>query len=408
MQALIAEYLEKKPIIVFSWKDELSEAEGWLVINSLTGGASGGGTRMRKGLTYEEVLALAKVMEIKFKVSGPPIGGAKSGINFDPKDPRKEEVLKRWFKAVRPILTQYYGTGGDMNIDESKEVIPICKEFGIVHPQEGVLTGHFGYKKAEKTKVLKQLQKGCLLPVITQKYSPDNGKGMFSISDLATGWGVSESIRIFNALFRKESLEGKRVIIQGWGNVASATAFYLAKQGAKIIAIQDKEGGLISEEGFSFHEIRELFLTKKGNHLQHVNMIRPEEVEQRIWSLATDIFVPAAASRLVELSQIMELKQKGLNLISCGANVPFNENIYIFGPIAKAVDSDISLIPDFIANCGMARVFAYLMEMDREISEEAIFEDISHTIEHSLRLIVSQSESLSNITLNALQNYIKK
>ena len=48
--------------------------QGWVVINSLRGGAAGGGTRMRKGLTKDEVVSLAKVMEIKFSVCGPPIG----------------------------------------------------------------------------------------------------------------------------------------------------------------------------------------------------------------------------------------------------------------------------------------------------------------------------------------------
>ena len=83
------------PEIVFTWQDRETEAEGWVVINSLRNGAAGGGTRMRKGCTQKEVLSLAKTMEIKFRVCGPPIGGAKSGINFDPEDPRKGGVLKR-------------------------------------------------------------------------------------------------------------------------------------------------------------------------------------------------------------------------------------------------------------------------------------------------------------------------
>ena len=58
---------------------------------------------MRIGLDQHEVISLAKTMEVKFTVSGPPIGGAKSGINFDPKDPRKKDVLKRWYKAVTPF-----------------------------------------------------------------------------------------------------------------------------------------------------------------------------------------------------------------------------------------------------------------------------------------------------------------
>ena len=89
---------------MFEWKDKLTEAKGWVVINSLRGGAAAGGTRMRKGLTKDEVVSLAKVMEIKFSVSGPSIGGAKSGIDFDPQDPRRTEVLKRWYAAVFPLL----------------------------------------------------------------------------------------------------------------------------------------------------------------------------------------------------------------------------------------------------------------------------------------------------------------
>ena len=88
-------YENKKPEIIFEWSDSLSEAKGWIVINSLKGGAAGGGTRMRKGLNKYEVISLAKTMEIKFTVAGPAIGGAKSGINFDPKDPRKKDVLNQ-------------------------------------------------------------------------------------------------------------------------------------------------------------------------------------------------------------------------------------------------------------------------------------------------------------------------
>ena len=112
MKDLLKAFEEKRPEIVFEWKDPETDAEGWVVINSLRGGAAGGGTRMRLGLDKNEVESLAKTMEVKFTVSGPAIGGAKSGINFDPADPRKKEVLDRWFKAVTPLLKNYYGTGG--------------------------------------------------------------------------------------------------------------------------------------------------------------------------------------------------------------------------------------------------------------------------------------------------------
>ena len=107
MKDLLRKFEDKRPEIVFEWKDAETDAEGWVVINSLRGGAAGGGTRMRMGLDKREVESLAKTMEIKFTVSGPPIGGAKSGINFDPNDPRKTEVLHRWYNAVMPLLKYY-------------------------------------------------------------------------------------------------------------------------------------------------------------------------------------------------------------------------------------------------------------------------------------------------------------
>ena len=94
MKELLKEFESKDPEVIFHWKDTETDAEGWIVINSLRGGASAGGTRMRIGVTKEEVLALAKTMEVKITVSGPPIGVGKSRINFYPKDPTKKDVLK--------------------------------------------------------------------------------------------------------------------------------------------------------------------------------------------------------------------------------------------------------------------------------------------------------------------------
>ena len=98
MLDLLIKFENKRPEIVFEWKDSKTEAKGWLVINSLRGGAASGGTRMRKELNKREVESLAKTIEVKFTVPGPAIGGAKSGINFDPQDPRKRGV----FGAVVP------------------------------------------------------------------------------------------------------------------------------------------------------------------------------------------------------------------------------------------------------------------------------------------------------------------
>jgi glutamate dehydrogenase/leucine dehydrogenase len=174
MQELLQKFENKRPEIVFEWKDSETEAEGWVVINSLRGGAAGGGTRMRQGLDKREVESLAKTMEVKFTVAGPAIGGAKSGINFDPKDPRKKGVLERWYKAVTPLLKHYYGTGGDLNVDEIHEVIPITEDCGVWHPQEGVFNGHFQPRDAQKIRRIGQLRQGVLKVLESGAYSPSS------------------------------------------------------------------------------------------------------------------------------------------------------------------------------------------------------------------------------------------
>lgn len=72
-------FLRQPPELRLEWRDRPTGARGWLVINSLRGGAAGGGTRMRPGVDAREVVYLAKAMELKFSVSGPAIGGAKAG-----------------------------------------------------------------------------------------------------------------------------------------------------------------------------------------------------------------------------------------------------------------------------------------------------------------------------------------
>ncbi|MFT6503245.1 MAG: glutamate dehydrogenase/leucine dehydrogenase [Crocinitomicaceae bacterium] len=383
MKDLLEKFENKRPEIVFEWKDSETEAEGWVVINSLRGGAAGGGTRMRIGLDKREVESLAKTMEVKFTVAGPAIGGAKSGINFDPSDPRKEGVLRRWYAAVTPLLKHYYGTGGDLNVDEIHEVIPITEDCGVWHPQEGVFNGHFQPRDAQKINRIGQLRQGVLKAIEDPSYSPSVDR-KYVVADMITGYGVAESIKHFYDLYGGE-VAGKRVIVQGWGNVGSAGAYYLAQQGAKIVGIIDRVGGLINEDGFSLEEIRDLFLTKDGNSLSHPNLIPYDEMNSKIWDLKAEVFIPCAGSRMITEDQLDRMIAAGIEVISSGANVPFADPEIFFGQIADKADNNLTVIPDFISNCGMARVFAYLMSNDlKELTDEGIFSDTSNIIREAI------------------------
>ncbi|PQJ81074.1 Glu/Leu/Phe/Val dehydrogenase dimerization domain-containing protein [Polaribacter glomeratus] len=406
MKELLKIYENKQPEIIFNWKDPETEAEGWTVINSLRGGAAGGGTRMRAGLDINEVLSLAKTMEVKFTVSGPAIGGAKSGINFNPHDPRKKGVLERWYKAVAPLLKNYYGTGGDLNVDEIHEVIPITEESGVWHPQEGVFNGHFKPTEADKINRIGQLRHGVIKVLEDTKLSPAIHR-KYTVADMITGYGVAEAARHYYDIYGG-TVVGKKAIVQGFGNVGSAAAYYLALMGAKVVGIIDRDGGVINENGFSFEEIKELFLNKNGNTLVAENMIPFKEINERIWNLPCEIFAPCAASRLIKQEQINQMIDAGLEVISCGANVPFADKEIFFGSIMEDTDRKVSLIPDFISNCGMARVFAYFMERKVEMTDKAIFEDTSNTIKKALQRTFAKSASKTRISETAFEIALKE
>jgi glutamate dehydrogenase/leucine dehydrogenase len=406
MKELLSIYENKAPEIVFNWKDPETEAEGWTVINSLRGGAAGGGTRMREGLDMNEVLSLAKTMEVKFTVSGPAIGGAKSGINFNPSDPRKKGVLERWYRAVSPLLKSYYGTGGDLNVDEIHEVIPITEDSGVWHPQEGVFNGHFKPTEADKINRIGQLRLGVIKVLESGKYSPSTAR-KYTVADMITGYGVAEAVRHYYDIFGG-TVKGKRAVVQGFGNVGAAAAFYFAQMGAKVVGIIDRDGGVIKEEGFTFDEIKSFYIDKKGNTLVADGMMSFEEINNKIWSIQTEIFAPCAASRLITKDQIGNMIDFGLEVISCGANVPFADKEIFFGPIMEYTDEKVSLIPDFISNCGMARVFAYFMERRVPMDDELIFQDTSETIRKAILNIFKQNASKVNLSKTAFEIALKQ
>jgi glutamate dehydrogenase/leucine dehydrogenase len=124
--------------------------------------------------------------------------------------------------------------------------------------------------------------------------------------------------------------------------------------------------------------------------------------------MGAEIFAPCAASRLVTKDQVETMIAYGLEVISCGANVPFADKEIFFGPIMEETDSKISLIPDFISNCGMARVFAYFMEKKVQMTDEAIFFDTSETIKKAIEKAHSLSSDKKNISATAFEIALKQ
>ncbi len=376
MEQKLKNFLQRPPEIVIKWQDNFSPAKGWLVIESLRGGAAGGGTRMKVGCTQEEVTELAKTMAIKFAISGPEIGGAKTGIDYDFKNVQdKQAVLARWYKYILKELKTVYGTGGDQNVDLLHDVMPILKNYGIEHPQEGIVRGHYKNESPEmQDQSIKNLYQGVSLKIENDSFLKQLN---FTISDVATGYGVVESLIGYYKNIN-DTFNGKKVVVEGFGNVGRAAAYCAQKLGAKVVGIVEKEGQIFSANGL---DVREL-MTKPVCDIKFSDQF-----------LDYDIFIPAATSHTLDNMRWQNLKQSGVKVIACGANNVFSDEV-----VSELVDQQISVIPDFVANCGMARVFSYLMKPGVGVTEEKILLDIKNCIDGVVDNIFNRSQSGLGLT----------
>jgi glutamate dehydrogenase/leucine dehydrogenase len=286
------------------------------------------------------------------------------------------------------------------------EVIPLTKKLEILHPQEGTVRGLYGANDTLVNNRLKQLQIGVSKTIDNELYAP-TGKG-YRIADMVTGYGVSESIRHYYNKYQENKVDAKRVIIQGWGNVGAAAGYYLAKFGYKIIGIVEQNFALVNPDGFTFSEVEKLFIERKKITELGIGRVIPfKEIGQEVYNaLEIDVFVPAAASRLVDRADIEKMIDSGLELLVAGANVPFNEKDVFYGPICRYADEKISLIPDFVANCGMAETFWHLIRQEVEISDHTIFTNISATIGNLINKAYQSNNSAKQLTQTFLKMFI--
>lgn len=349
---------------------------------------------MRAGLTRREVVYLAKTMELKFAFSGPPIGGAKSGIDFDPRDPRREGVLRRWFAAVAPLLRSCYGTGGDLNVDEVKDVIPCFIELGIGHPQEGVVRGHIRADDATLASIRVALDSGVRATV----RGPDGVPGAdLSVADLVTGYGLARSIiHLYHAQGR--TVRGARVLVEGFGAVGGPCALYLRREGARVVGIADRDQARVDPAGL---DVESLLVRRDDKCLpDDPGALRGPERE-RFWTTGADVFVAAAASGTLDRAALDRLSAAGVETIACGANQPFHEAQLGSTLIQRDADRRFAVIPDVVANCGMARAFSYLMQPGADARPEPIFAAVDHTIAESLASIMERTGGRPNGLLGA-------
>ncbi len=382
-------FFRAPPEIVLEWNDPRSPARGWLVINSLKGGAAGGGTRMRVGVTRDEVTFLAKAMELKFAFAGPPIGGAKSGIDFDPADPRKSDVLRRWFASIRAELHSRYGTAGDLNVSEIDEVIPCCREIGIGHPQLGVLRGHLGLDGEALGRRAELMHIGLDQPAPDELGLAGKQARVFA---LVTGHSVaSAALRLLHHQGRDPS--ETRVLLQGFGAVGGAAALYMARAGFRIVGIIDAARGVLKPDGLAVEDVERLLLSRSGNALPVLpGTIEAPEAHEAFWRAPADLFVAAAASGTLDRRALAALEAAGVRSIVAGANHPFWAAEPGDTSVEREADDRFAIVADVIASCGTAHAFACQACSDVPLGAESVFASIRETVDDAVDEAVRRAD----------------
>ncbi|RMH21126.1 MAG: Glu/Leu/Phe/Val dehydrogenase [Gemmatimonadetes bacterium] len=395
-------FLRAQPHGVFEWHDTETEAVGWLVINSLRGGAAGGGTRLHAAVTVEEVTYLAKTMELKFAFSGPPIGGAKSGVRFDPEDPRRREVLGRWFRAVAPFLRSCYGTAGDVHVDEQRDVVPLCAEAGLLHHQQGIVAGHYGADEVRIRVVVERVREALSRVVDDPRY------GLVSaglrVSDLVTGYGVARGTE---ALVRATEgahadLRGRRVIVEGFGNVGGSAALFLARAGARIVAVTDARAALVHQDGLDAAQVEDLLARRVRGMLPPDPHLLAGDARSTAYRTHADVFVPAAVSGSVDPARLADLAAAGVRYVVCGANQPFRERGLGDTGSLEAADERFSVLPDAVASMGMARAFHLLMEdAASAFRPAAVLEAVGDAVSDAVDAVGTRARELAPVPAGA-------
>ena len=313
--------------------------EGYRVHHSTIRGPGKGGIRFADNVYLDEVKALAAWMTWKCSLLALPFGGAKGGIRVDPSKLSKNELER---------LTRRY----------TSEIINIIGPY-IDIPAPDVNTNAQIMAWIMDTY---SMNKGRAIPgVVTGKPIEIGG----SVGrETATGMGL---YFVLEALCEKLDLELKsqRIVIQGFGNVGGTIADLLYKEGCKIIAVSDINGGIFSSDGLEIDKL--LKWTREGNYLKNYKDERYRLITNNdLLSIECDILIPAALENQITEANAERIECK---IILEGANGPTTPN-------ADKIlcNRGIVVVPDILANAGgvcvsyfeyVQDIHAYFWDLDR-------------------------------------------
>lgn len=317
---------ERQIMFRVTWLDDNGELQinrGFRVQHSSAIGPFKGGLRFHPSVNLGIIKFLAFEQTFKNSLTGLSIGGAKGGADFNPKGKSDMEIMK----FCQSFMTELYRHIGQF-ID-----IP-AGDMGVGEREIGYLYGQ--YKRISNS-----FEAGTL-----------TGKGLSYGGSLArkeaTGFGllyfVNEMIK-----YHGHSMESKRVVISGSGNVALYSCKKAIELGAKVIAMSDSNGYIYDENGIDFNTIHTIKEIQRKRISEYLNYF-PKAVyveDKSIWNIKCDIALPCAMQNDIDLTDAQALIDNGCIAVGEGANMPTtNEAIKLL------LSNKILLAPAKAANAG--------------------------------------------------------
>ncbi|MGB5437687.1 MAG: Glu/Leu/Phe/Val dehydrogenase [Maribacter sp.] len=336
----ILEVTNNELVVHFPVRMDNGEVEvftGYRVQHNNALGPYKGGLRYHETVDIDAARALAMWMTWKTSLAGLPYGGAKGGIQLDPKkysDTELERITRRFTYAL-----------GD-NIGPELD-IPAPDVNTNAQTMAWILDTYMSTKPPA--------ERSTNMHVVTGK---PIGAGGSEGRDRATGYGVFLTIK-FWAERKNVQLKDKKFIVQGFGNVGYWTSHFLEKEGAILTAVQDASGTILNENGISAEALL-AYSDANNRSIRGFADARPIE-SLEFFSLDCDIIVPAALGNQITAENAKKIKAY---LIAEGANGPTDveaEKILL--------KKGIEIIPDILCNSGgvIGSYFEWLQNRNGEI-----------------------------------------
>lgn len=309
-------------------KDQIKVIEAYRVQHSHHRLPTKGGIRYSDMVNQDEVMALAALMTYKCAVVNVPFGGAKGGIRINPKEYTQEELER---------ITRRY-------------TFELIKK-GFIGPSQDVPAPDYGTGEREMSWIADtyiQFNQQDLNASACVTGKPIGQGGVHGRTE-ATGRGIFYGLRhacSFADDMKKIGLtagiEGKTVIVQGFGNVGFHAAKVLEENGAVIVGIAEYEGGLYNPKGIDIDDLKKYQIENrtirnypKAKFIKQSNLLMEE---------ACDILIPAALENQITKDNADRIKAK---IIGEGANGPIT-------PQAEAIllKKGVMIVPDMYLNAG--------------------------------------------------------